>query len=196
MRRVLICLAGLALAAPALADGPPALLGAVSGDWNRDELPDAAVLVRGPDEGAATLHVYLGDWTEGLRPVVSAPNAVFAGPMAGQMPRLVPRTETSFVIEMEQTGVGRTPWMSQTTVAFRDGGFVVAGYTYDFYDRLDPGHSGTCDVNLLNGRWERRIDPEGDAPERRESGDGGPRAFPLAALTDAFWPEPCQGLWD
>jgi len=193
-RPVLLALA-LALPAPAPAgDGPPGrLLAALTGDWNGDGAPDLVLLVD-TAEGAADLVLYLGA-ERGLNPVVTLRGAVFAGPMAGQVPSLAPRTASSFVLRSEQVAIGSTPWEQTVTVAWRDGGPVVAGFTHAFYDRLDPERQGRCDVNLLTGGWEGHYAPGTGQALRRRTGRDGPRALALAELTEGFFPSVCQELF-
>lgn len=190
-------LALLALALPAAADGWPdgAPVAALSGDWNGDGLPDLAVLSEGADTALADLTIYHGGGRR-LSPVLSVPGAAFSGPMHGQAPGLTARTATSFVIASEQIAVGRSPWTQDVTVAFRDGAYVVAGFTHGFYDRLDPERGGNCDVNLLTGGWEAGYRPGDGQPERNAAGRDGPRAFPLAEFTADYRPEPCRALFD
>lgn len=49
-------------------------------------------------------------------------------------------------------GIGRNRWEQTLTLAYREGAFVLAGFTYNWYDSLDLENSGTCDVNLLTGK--------------------------------------------
>ena len=119
----------LILAAPALAEAPPPLIAALSGDWDGNEAQEAVVLIPGVD-GDADLVVYDNDGFSGLTPVLVLEGVVFAGPMAGQAPSLAPHGAAGFVLGSEQTAVGRTPWSQAVTVLWRDGGFVVAGYDY------------------------------------------------------------------
>lgn len=185
----------LLLATPALANGPPALFAALSGDWNGDGSTDAVVLVSGID-GDADLVVYDNDGYSGLTPVLVLPGVVFAGPMAGQAPQLTAHSDTSFVLSSEQSAVGRTPWTQRITIIWRDGGFVVAGYDYGFYDRLDLSHFGECSVNLLTSQFTLYLGPGDEAPEIHREGTTEASSFPLASLTAGFMATPCGDLFD
>lgn len=186
----------LALCAPALPapaqgwEAPP--LAALTGDWNGDGLTDLAILTPGA-AGTADLILYHGG-PQGMTRALVLRGAVFAGPMAGQTPSLAARSATSFAILSEQIGIGRSPWEQAVTVAWRRGGHVVAGFTHAFFDRLDPERQGRCDVNLLTGGWEAAFSPGTGQPPRQASGRDGPRAFPLADLTEDFLPAPCLAL--
>jgi len=180
---------GAALADPL----PDALIAALSGDWNGDEMPDAVFLVQGADD-TADIRVFGGGF-RGLEPQFTVPGAVYAGPWGGQAPGLVALSDSSFAITSEQTGIGPTPWMQRIMVAYRDGGFVVAGYTYDFYDRLDPEHYGTCDVNLLSGDYTlSRMTSDGTAP-LNISGGGAAQGFALQDLTAGYVAPQCEALF-
>lgn len=169
------------------------LLAALSGDWNGDGEGDLVVLVDG-GEGTADILIHEGDMA-GLTLVRHIPGAVFAGPMAGQRPRIKPRSDSSFVIRAEQIGIGRAPWVQSVTIAHRGGDYVVAGFTHGFYDRLDPARSGVCDANLLTGAWEGDFTPATGQPTRRQSGRNGPRAFPLSDLREDYFPQICRDLF-
>lgn len=190
---------------PALADeAAPRLGAALSGDWNGDEIPDAVLLYLHAD-GMADLVVMQGDGVTGLQPALSLPQVIWAGTMAGMIPGLEAVSATSFLITSEQTGIGRTPWTAALTVAWRDGGFVVAGYTYSFYDRMDLGHYGSCDVNLLTGGYEITLSPgdvqpdgsmvEGSAVETHRTGRGPRASFPLAELREEYFAPACSDLF-
>lgn len=189
----------LALATPAGAKPdepgwpPGRLLAALSGDWNGNDQTDLVVLLD-TGEGAADLLLYERSGDR-LNPLLHVANVAFAGPMGGQTPWLEARTETSFVIRSEQIGIGRSPWEQAVTVAYRDGAYVVAGYTHSFYDRMDPERGGRCDVNLLSGGWEGTFTPATGQPTRNRNGTDGPRAFPLTTLTEDFFPQACLDLF-
>jgi hypothetical protein len=185
----------LILAAPAGAEAPPPLIAALSGDWDGNEAQEAVVLVPGI-EGDADLVVYDNDGFSGLTPVLVLEGVVFAGPMAGQAPSLAPHGAGGFVLSSEQTAVGRTPWLQAVTVLWRDGGFVVAGYDYSFYDRLDLSHYGQCSVNLLTRRYTLTHGPGDEAPEVIREGATEAAAFPLADLRPGFMAAPCGDLYD
>ena len=76
-----------------------------------------------------------------------------------------------------------------------DGGFVVAGYDYSFYDRLDLSHYGGCSVNLLTSRYELTLGPGDDAAEIHREGTTEAASFPLASLTESYAPPICMDLF-
>jgi hypothetical protein len=184
-----ISLATGLFALPAAAQPWPAgtLIAALSGDWNGDGEAELAVLLQGGDGADLVLHA---PQEMRLVPVLTVPDVAFVGPMFGQTPSLAARSDTSFVIASEQTGIGRSPWNQQVTVAWRGGDWVVAGFTHTFYDRIDPDRNGRCDLNLLSGGWEREVGGQ------RQSGTDGPRAFPLAGLAQDWMPDVCRPIFD
>ncbi|WP_143033523.1 hypothetical protein [Roseicitreum antarcticum] len=169
---------------------PGTLIAVLSGDWNNDGAPDAAVLQRGGD-AFADLLVLSGDPVYGLQSYAHLRDLVFAGMMGGQLPGLVARSDSSFALHSENTGIGRNAWMQDITIAWRQGGFVVAGFTYSTYDRLDVDAGGTCDVNLLTGGYELTL---GQLDAKVQRGTGADRAFPLTALRDGYAPAVCAPL--
>lgn len=173
---------------------PDRIIAVLTGDWNEDGNADAALLIRSETD-LADLVILTGDGIHGLQPAATASAVIFAGPMAGQAPTLSPRTPSSFVVTMEQTAIGRTPWNTDITIAFRSGAFVVAGFTHNFYDRLEHA-SGFCDVNLLSGDWELRSSPGAEAEETQRTGLTRMSALPIEALSESFMPAVCAPLFN
>ncbi len=58
----------------------------------------------------------------------------------------------SIAVTSQQNAIGRNRWEQTLTIAYRNGDFVVAGYTYNYYDTLDPDAAGKCDYNVLTGK--------------------------------------------
>ena len=164
------------------------IFAALTGDWNGDGTQDAAMLVQNGAD-AADLVIYLGDPTFGLKREMTVERVVFSGQMGGQTPSLEPLSDSAFKLHSEQIGIGRTPWESAYSIAWRNGGFVVSGYSYRYYDRIDPEDTGTCDVNLLNGDYvmTRRGQTAKGSQDRR--------AFPLSTLHADWMPMICTGLF-
>jgi hypothetical protein len=168
---------------------PGDLVAALSGDWNGDGAPDAATLTQ--DEGsAANLTLYLGDPVYGLKRVAHRPRVIFSGGMGGQTPKLEAASPSSLKLHQEQIGIGRTPWESTLSIAWRNGQFMLAGYSYMFYDRIDPDHNGHCDVNLLTGNYELTLG------EQTQTGQQDARAFPISKLEADYMPTICTSLFE
>ena len=187
----------IALPGPAISDEPAwppgILLTALSGDWNDSGQNDLAVLVD-DGNGAADLLIYAGAM-DGLRLVERVPGAIVNGAMAGQRPTIEPRSASSFMLRVEWLGIGRTPWIGEVTIAHRSDAFVVAGFTHRFVDRLDPERHGRCDANLLSGSWEGDFTQATGQPTRQRQGQDGPRAFPVSALNEDYFPDVCLELF-
>lgn len=117
----------------------------VDGDINRFR----AILVE--KEEGADLYVFT-DAGEGWKQVAHAKDMVWRGGMYGQEPWMEATEHGSLKIYSENSAVGRNRWEQVLTIAYRNGVFRVAGYTYSYYDTLDPDANGQCDVNLLTGK--------------------------------------------
>ena len=72
----------------------------------------------------------------------------------GQQPELAVTPHGSLLVQSMNESIGRDRWHQTLTVAWRGNAFVLAGYTYEWYDTLDLSNAGKCDVNLLNGKGE------------------------------------------
>ncbi len=117
----------------------------VDGDINRFR----AILVETEEGG--DLYVFT-DAGEGWKQVAHAKDMVWRGAMYGQEPWMEANEHGSLKIYSENSAVGRNRWEQILTIAYRNGVFRVAGYTYSYYDTLDPDANGQCDVNLLTGK--------------------------------------------
>jgi len=116
----------------------------VDGDINRYR----AVLVETEAGGDLYIFTDAGDgWVE----AVHAKDIVWRGAMYGQEPWLEASEHGSLKLHSENSAIGRDRWEQILTIAYRGGAFVVAGYTFSYYDTLDPDAAGQCDVNLLTG---------------------------------------------
>ncbi|WP_139103194.1 hypothetical protein [Pararhodobacter sp. CCB-MM2] len=194
LRPALVLLSALIAASPALAEGPR-LVAALSGDWDADQQFDAATITV-DDEGGTVFTLYHGDAIGGLQPGITLTDVFWSGTLAGTLPSFEPRSDSSFAVLTQQTAIGRNPWHQLLTIAYRNGEYLVAGYDYDTYDRIDVDHSGSCSVNLLTGRYVLDVDPEGPTPPYRREGTGADRAFPLAQLTMDYRPEACAPAFE
>ena len=117
----------------------------VDGDINRYR----AVLAE--TDGGADLYIFT-DSGNGWDETVHAAGIVWRGGMYGQEPWMEANEHGSLKIYSENSAVGRNRWEQILTIAYRNGVFRVAGYTYSYYDTLDPDANGQCDVNLLTGK--------------------------------------------
>lgn len=112
-----------------------------------------AILIRG-SEDADLLILTEGD--DGLAVSVHAKDIAFTG-IGGSDASLSLTDQGSLRLHSENYGIGRHKWEQTLTIVYRDGTFVVGGFTYSFADTLardDNGEvlTGSCDLNLLSGK--------------------------------------------
>jgi hypothetical protein len=156
----------------------PALAQMVASDLNGDGRPERfSVIIH---DGIADLQI---ENTGGG--VVIAENTVWSGGI-GQQPELSIAPNGSVLLTAMNESIGRNRWHQTLTIAFRRGTYMVAGYTYDWYDTLDLDQYGVCDVNLLNGKGELRV---GNAP--KQSFRTALRALPVTAWAEGTAPPEC-----
>lgn len=135
------------------ADGLPAidpgkLYAALSHDWDEDGIRDHALLIDGVN-GDSDL-VLVMSRADGL---VLREFAIAGGMMT--RPWLEVNEAGSLVVIQGNDAVGRNRWESRTTIAFRDGRFVVAGYDYVARDTLDLDFNLDYSANYLTGKIVR-----------------------------------------
>lgn len=102
-------------------------------------------------DGGGDLYIFT-DAGEGWVETVHAKDIVWRGGMYGQEPWLEVNEHGSLKIYSENSAIGRDRWEQILTIAYRGGEFLIAGYTFSYYDTLDPDAAGQCDVNLLTGK--------------------------------------------
>ena len=143
---------GAALAEPLDTDN---VVAAVTGDFNKDGALDLALLVRGSED--MDLRFFLQD-KDGmyLKSAGVAIGKVWgkAEPdgIVGQEPELKALPNGSIQIVTKNEAIGRDRWNQTLTLAYRNTDFIVAGFTYSYYDTLDTENYGDCDLNVLTGK--------------------------------------------
>jgi len=162
-----VLIAGLALSAAFTANAEQIdaarIVDAATGDWDGDGGMDLALLVAPADSASDDqigIYIYLRDSDhELLRLSLSAPNKIWGSTSAegvfGQEPSLKAVGKSSIAIHSQNSAIGRDRWDQTLTVAYRNKQFVVAGYTYNHYDTLDPNAGGSCDYNALTGKLQK-----------------------------------------
>lgn len=125
-------------------------------DMNQDGGFDNAVL-SSPGDGDADLSIYLSRFNEEINQyemelAFFKPEFIFSGAAWGMQPSLSQNSRGSLLITFGNDAIGRNRWEQTLTVAYRNGTFVVAGFTYTSRDTLDPELGGNCDLNLLTGK--------------------------------------------
>lgn len=135
---------------------PSDVVSVVTLDMNNDGSMDRAVLVNNADETSVDLLIYLGeDGAHQMKLALNKPEIAWTGAMWGQLPSLERTNKDSLLIKSENSAIGRDRWSQKLTVAYRNNEFILAGYTYESYDTLDPKAGKSCDVNLLTGKGEK-----------------------------------------
>ena len=138
-------------ASPAAAEGFQTEL---SADFTGDGIADHALLVAESRGGDATLRL-----TYNGGEVLIIPELTWVGGI-GQEPELAVTAHGSLQVISMNEAIGRNRWRETLTIAWRGGQFIVAGYTYDWYDTLNLMDQGTCDMNLLSGKAFIDIGPD------------------------------------
>lgn len=131
---------------------PDQIFSVATGDWNKDGAQDAVVMIETPDQEFDVLF-YLTDENQRLKLHDHVKQMVWgASDMFGQEPSVSTRENGSLLIGSQNSAIGRNRWEENLTVVYRDNQFIVAGFTYSYYDTLDPDANGACDLNLLTGK--------------------------------------------
>ena len=126
----------------------------VSADLTGDGVLDRAILALDTEGGGADLLIYVPNSDGQFSLHTKAKSLIWVGP-GGRGPRLTVSPHGSLLIHSINDSIGRDRWRQTLTVAWRSNAFVLAGFTYYWYDTQDPEKSGTCDVNLLSGKGMR-----------------------------------------
>jgi len=130
---------------------PSGIIGTVAADWNKDGIPDVAVLTtRGGMD--ADLEVFLSQPDGVWKSAIYAGKIAWHGTLTGRRASIKLNKRNSIVIHSHNESIGRHRWSKLLTIVYRNKRFLVAGYTADEYDTLDPGRSSSCDVNYLSGK--------------------------------------------
>lgn len=150
----LVAALALPVTAPAAAKDsvdPASVIAVLTADWNGDGRFDRAVLMEG-GENEADLYLYLSSGADGaLALAAQRPGLVWRGLVWGTLPELALNQAGSLQVVGMNDSVGRNRWRETFTIAHRGGEFVVAGYTFETHDTLDPTLDLACDVNFLTG---------------------------------------------
>jgi hypothetical protein len=175
--------AGAALADPIDTNN---IVAAVTGDFNKDGAQDLALLVRG--QGDMDLHFFLQD-KDGLylKHAGVALGKVWgtAEPdgTVGQEPELKALPNGSIQVITRNDAIGRDRWNQTLTLAYRNTDFIVAGFTYSYYDTLDTNNNGDCDLNVLTGKGIANV-PDGKGGRKKVAVSIQPQFVPFKDWPD------------
>lgn len=128
---------------------PETTIAQVDADLNGDGITDRALLHQDEPHTDAILVIWKGPDMD--HPSVITDQIIWSGG-PGQTAELRLTEHGSLQVVSMNFAIGRNRWQQTLTIAYRDGRYMLGGYTYEWYDSLDLENSGTCDVNLFNGR--------------------------------------------
>ncbi len=136
------------------------ILSAASGDFNGDGRTDLVMLVANKDNDVINIHFFLRDKAHDLlRPDTVARDKIEGNVSLdgsfGSDPSVEIMPNGSVAINSMNEGIGRSRWRERLTIAYRNSDFIVAGFTYDYYDTLDPEANGNCDLNVMTGKGKK-----------------------------------------
>ena len=164
------------------------IITAVSGDWNGDGAIDLAMIVETEPTDPMDMHFFLKDKEHNfLRPAEVVREQIFAEWNGYDRPgyensdtepelTMLPNGSIKFYLPAPPIGSERT---NQTlTIAYRDGAFIVAGFTYDSDDYLRENAASACDYNVLTGKGtSSKQQPDGSTKHKTVAVEGQVVAF-------------------
>lgn len=124
-------------------------------DWTGDGYPDRAVLIE--TEDGADLLIYIGEARSDdgesapYRLAARRDGIAWRGRAWGTFPELALSSSGALQVISRNEAIGRHRWQETVTILWRDGRFIVGGYTFEARDTLDPGAGSSCDINLITG---------------------------------------------
>lgn len=122
-------------------------------DWNKDGVQDPVMILNLNDGEQFDGLFYISDEYGRLTLRHHIADIVWGSSvMFGQEPSVTTASNGSFILTSQNSAIGRNRWEQKLTIAYRNEKLVVAGFTYSYYDTLDPDAYGGCDLNLLNGK--------------------------------------------
>lgn len=135
------------------------VIDAAVGDWDKDGRNDLALLIVSPTQptrGLAELRIYMRRDADGLllAPALTVPDSIWGSwrgwGLRGQEPALKVLANGSLAIVERNESSGRYRFTRQRALAWRNGTFVLAGFTDATHDTIAMT-SVRCDLNLLTG---------------------------------------------
>lgn len=123
----------------------------ITADITGDGLIDFVELYENVNPGDADLRIWVRN-TNGVLELSSQSLALVWVGGPGQQAELSLTDHGSLQVISQNYSIGRNRWQQTLTLAYRNDIFVLAGFTYNWYDSLNLEDSGNCDVNLLTGK--------------------------------------------
>ncbi|MEP4477047.1 MAG: hypothetical protein ABJ024_18465 [Lentilitoribacter sp.] len=129
-------------------------------DWNSDNVADPVMILNINEGEQFDVLFFLSDEYGRLALKHHVPDMVWgSSAMFGQEPWVSKTQNGSIIVGSQNSAIGRNRWEQKLTIAYRNDKLVVAGFTYSYYDTLDPDAYGGCDLNLLNGKGFKNEKP-------------------------------------
>jgi hypothetical protein len=161
-------------------------------DMNNDGQIDRAMITTNPDDGSADLSLYLAAGEGKLDPA-RKPDFVKKALTEDRVLALEEKGKGSLVVTSCFGCGANKSWEATLTIVWRDGKFLVAGYSRDWDWNVQKADGtvettlGGCDINFLTGK----------GVASKDLGDGKPvagkfRPIALADWSDDKRPEPCK----
>jgi hypothetical protein len=183
-------LANLGLSAIALAEPieTQKIITGLSGDWNGDGAVDLALIVETEPTDPMDIHFFLRDKERDfLRPAEVVREQIY-GEWNGfdrpgyensdTEPGLTALPNGSIKLYMPALPIGSERTNQTLTIAYRDGDFIVAGFTYDYDDALQENVVRSCDYNVLTGKGTAsKTQPDGTTKQESIAVEGQVIAF-------------------
>jgi hypothetical protein len=121
------------------------------GDIDGDGREDRVQLITANDSGDLDLAIYLSS----EKPSKDKPSFYkkeFGWGDDMRMPGASITDKGSLILEFSNYAIGRNKWSTRFTIVYRQNKLLVAGYTHEEHDSLDPKNQFSCDINLLTGK--------------------------------------------
>lgn len=147
MKALLPVLFTFCVSAAVAEDGKPTIRGEVTLDMDGDGKADRAALVENAASGASDLYIFLGGGDAKLD--LARPASIIRRGVASRVVQELRANGGSLLVE-DATGGASDDYDDTLTIVYRNGAFLVAGFTRDTDTR--KGGVGHCEINLLTGR--------------------------------------------
>lgn len=178
------------------------IITALTGDWNGDGGTDLALIVQTEPTEPMDMHFFLRDIEHNyLKPVEIVRDQIL-GEWNGYdrpgyensdtEPELAALPNNSIRLFLPAKPVGSQRTNQTLTIAYRDGAFVVAGFSYESEDFLKENTKIGCDFNVLTGKGESSRTKEDGTTSRLPVSVPG-RVIPFANWSFATGLSACQG---
>jgi hypothetical protein len=161
-------------------------------DMNNDGQIDRAMITTNPDDGSADLSLYLAAGEGKLDPA-RKPDFVKKALTEDRVLALEEKGKGSLVVTSCFGCGANKSWEATLTIVWRDGKFLVAGYSRDWDWNVQKADGtvettlGGCDINFLTGKGVASKDLDDGKPVAEKF-----RPIALADWSDDSRPEPCK----